>query len=66
MEAKAHVVWFFLTKKGLVECKPEWNIKAVAVFSRLLSLRRLQDTPPLQTSLMSKLCSNFSHLFLTV
>ena len=41
----------FLTKKGLLECKPEWNREAVTVFSRLPSLRRLQATPPLQTSL---------------
>ena len=33
------------------ECKPEWNREAVTVFSRLPSLRRLQATPPLQTSL---------------
>ena len=38
-------------KKGLLECKPEWNREAITVFSRLPSLRRLQATPPLQTSL---------------
>ena len=43
----------FLTKKGLLECKPEWNREAITVFSRLPSLRRLQATPPLQTSLIS-------------
>ena len=41
----------FSTKKGLLKCKPEWNREAVTVFSRLPSLRRLQATPPLQTSL---------------
>ena len=41
----------FSTKKGLLECKPEWNREAVTVFSRLPSLRRLQATTPLQTSL---------------
>ena len=30
------------------ECKPEWNREAIAVFSRLPSLRRLHATPPLQ------------------
>jgi nitric oxide synthase oxygenase domain/subunit len=34
------------------ECKPEWNREAITVFSRLPSLRRLQATPLLQTSLM--------------
>ena len=34
------------------ECKPEWNREALTVFSRLLSLRRLQATPPLQTSVV--------------
>ena len=33
------------------ECKPEWNRQAMTVFSRLPGLRRLQATPPLQTSL---------------
>ena len=33
------------------ECKPEWNREAITVFSRLPSLRRLQATPLLQTSL---------------
>ena len=42
---------FFLTKKRLLECKPEWNREAITVFSRLPSLRRLQATLPLQTSL---------------
>ena len=32
------------------ECKPEWNREAITVFSRVPSLRRLQATPPLQTS----------------
>ena len=41
----------FLTKKGLLECKPEWNREAITVFSRLPSLRRLQATPLLETSL---------------
>ena len=35
------------------ECKPEWNREAITVFSRLPSLRRLQATPLLQTSLVS-------------
>ena len=43
----------FSTKKGLLECKPEWNREAITVFSRLPSLRRLQATPPLQTSLLA-------------
>ena len=34
------------------ECKPEWNREAITVFSRLPSLRRLQSTPLLQTSLI--------------
>ena len=34
------------------ECKPEWNREAITVFSRLPSLRRLQATPLLQTSLI--------------
>ena len=34
------------------ECKPEWNREAITVFSRLPSLRRLQATPLLQTSLV--------------
>ena len=34
------------------ECKPEWNREAITVFSRLPSLRRLQTTPQLQTSLV--------------
>ena len=41
----------FSTKKGLLKCKPEWNREATIVFSRLPSLRRLQATPLLQTSL---------------
>ena len=50
-EGKSSCSVVFLTKKGLLECKPEWNREAVTVFSRLPSLRRLQATPPLQTSL---------------
>jgi len=34
------------------ECKPEWNREAITVFTRLRSWRRLQATPPLQTSLV--------------
>ena len=34
------------------ECKPEWNREAITVFSKLPSLRRLQATPLLQTSLL--------------
>ena len=52
MKAKGHIVCFFFDKKGLLECKPEWNREAITVFSRLPSLRRLQATPPLQTSLI--------------
>ena len=33
------------------ECNPEWNRETIAFFSRLPSLRRLQATPLLQTSL---------------
>ena len=33
-------------------CKPEWNREAMTVFSRLPSLRRLQATPTLQTTLL--------------
>ena len=36
----------------VAECKPEWNREAIMVFSRLPSLRRLQATPLLQTSLI--------------
>ena len=35
------------------ECKPEWNREAIMIFSRLPSLRRLQATLPLQTSLIT-------------
>ena len=38
------------------ECKPEWNREAIMVFYRLPSLRRLQATPPLQTSLAGTPC----------
>ena len=34
------------------ECKTEWNRELITVFSRLPSLRRLQATPTLQTSLL--------------
>ena len=43
---------FFPQNYILPECKPEWNREAITVFSRLPSLRRLQATPPLQTSLL--------------
>ena len=46
-------MWFFRQKKGLLECKPEWNREAITFFFRLTSLRRLQATPPLQISLIS-------------
>ena len=39
-------------QKMVPECKPEWNREAIMVFSRLPSLRRLQATPLLQTSLI--------------
>ena len=41
----------FFHKKVMPEYKPEWNREAIKVFSRLPSLRRLQATPLLQTSL---------------
>ena len=41
----------FFHKKMVPECKPEWNREAITVFSRLPSLRGLQATPLLQTSL---------------
>ena len=50
----------FLTKKGLLECKPEWDREAVPVFSRLPSLRRLQATPPLQTALVAAYASHIT------
>jgi hypothetical protein len=43
---------FFPQNYILPECKPEWNREAITVFFRLPSLRRLQATPPLQTSLV--------------
>ena len=42
----------FFPQKMVPECKPEWNREAIMVFSRLPSLRRLQATPLLQTSLI--------------
>ena len=42
----------FFPQKMVPECKLEWNREAITVFSRLPSLRRLQATPPLQTSLI--------------
>ena len=53
-EGKSSCSVVFSTKKGLLECKPEWNREAITVFFRLPSLRRLQATPPLQTSLLIK------------
>ena len=47
----------FFRQKMVPECKPEWNREAITVFSRLPSLRRLQATPPLQTSLIPGLYS---------
>ena len=41
----------FFHKKMVPESKLEWNREAITVFSRLPSLRRLQATPTLQTSL---------------
>ena len=57
---KLHILLFpkmtydivFFHKKIVPECKPEWNREAITVFSRLPSLRRLQATPLLQTSLV--------------
>ena len=46
----------FFHKKMVPECKPEWNREAIMVFPRLPSLRRLQATPPLQTSLVQTTC----------
>ena len=40
-----------IIQKMVPECKPEWNREAITVVSRFPSLRRLQATPPLQTSL---------------
>ena len=51
-EGKKSYSVVFSTKKGLLECKPEWNREAITVFSRLPSLKRLQATPLLQTSLI--------------
>ena len=42
---------FIFSTKMVPECKPEWNREAIMFFSRLLSLRRLQATPLIQTSL---------------
>ena len=51
-KAKGHVVWFF-DKKGLPECKPEWNREAITVFSRLPSLMAAdKPCPQLQPSLI--------------
>ena len=41
----------FFPQKMVPESKPEWNREAITVFSRLPSLRRLQATHLLQTSL---------------
>ena len=41
----------FFPQKMVPECKPERDREAKTVFSRLPSLRRLEATPPLQTSL---------------
>ena len=47
-----NIFWsYFFHKKMVPQCIPEWNRAAIRVFSRLPSLRRLQATPPLQTSL---------------
>ena len=43
----------FFPQKKVPECKPEWNREAITVFSKLPSLRRLQATPLLQTSLLN-------------
>ena len=56
----------FLTKKGLLECKSEWNGEATTVFSRLPSLRRLQATPPLQISLSGTEFVDFKKLTMQV
>ena len=52
-----HMTSFF-PQKMVPECKPEWNREAITVFSRLPSLRRLQATPLLQTSLPERKSCN--------
>ena len=58
LSKKGHILLFcnrhmtsFFQQKLVPECKPEWNREAITVFSRLPSLKRLQGTPLLQTSL---------------
>ena len=53
---------FFPQNYILPECKPEWNREAITVFSRLPSLRRLQATPLLQTSLVKTLSAQNSKI----
>jgi len=66
MKAKGHVVWFFRQKKDCLNANQSGIEKLyITVFSRLPSLRRLQATPPLQTSLLrsSLLLERFSENF---
>ena len=54
----------YFQKKMVLGCKPEWNREAITDFSRLPSLRRLQATPPLQTSLdFASKFSSYSRLY---
>ena len=62
LSKKGHILSFlssfpnttsFFPQRNVPECKPGWNRGAIAVFSRLPSLRRLQATPLLQTSLVN-------------
>ena len=46
-EVKSSCSVVFSTRKGLLECKPEWNREAVTVFSRLPSLLAWGDCKPL-------------------
>jgi hypothetical protein len=48
----------FFPQKMVPGCKQEWNREAVTIFSRLPSLRRLQATPPLQSSLVLTIYEN--------
>ena len=56
------VTLFFLQKNGCLSANQTAIREAVTVFSRLPSLRRLQATPPLQTSLISTECHSFWNL----
>ena len=54
-EGKRSCSVVFLTKKGLPECKPEWNREAIMVFSRLAILMAADNScSKLQPSLFAK------------